>query len=205
MKLQQNLSKILIALMLALSVGSLAVPFSTAHARSVTQETPTYTVQRGDTLSQIAQRFDTSIAVIRDANGITNADRIYVGQELLVPPRDWPGHAPVPPEAVSGEGNVTRVQFAPGSSNATLRNSVRVGNQDRYVLRARAGQEMYVTLVSDADNALFTFSTPNGEELVNPSEPTMSFVGTLPATGDYVITVGATGGSATYTLDVDIS
>ena len=44
-----------------------------------------YVVKRGDTLSTIAEQFDTSVAAIADANGIDNPDRIYVGQELTIP------------------------------------------------------------------------------------------------------------------------
>jgi LysM repeat protein len=44
-----------------------------------------YVVQRGDTLSKIAQELDTSVAALADANNITNPDRIYIGQELIIP------------------------------------------------------------------------------------------------------------------------
>ena len=72
MQFQKNFRKILFTLLLALSAGSLAAPLSTAQAQSATQEATTYTVQRGDTLSQIARRFDTTVAIIRDANGIAH-------------------------------------------------------------------------------------------------------------------------------------
>ncbi len=209
MQFQKNFRKILFTLLLALSAGSLTVPLSTAQAQSATQETTTYTVQRGDTLSRIARRFDTTVAVIRDANGIANTDRIYVGQELLVPPRDWPGHAPIDPDAVTPApqyDGAERVQFAPGETRQTLRNSVVEGELYAYVLRARAGQEMFVTLASEEDNAIFIVRTPLGETLVGFDEKATSFVGTLPATGDYVVAVRGTVGSvsASYTLDIDI-
>lgn len=44
-----------------------------------------YVVKPGDTLSEIAREFDTSVAAIAGANGITNPDRIRVGQELVIP------------------------------------------------------------------------------------------------------------------------
>ncbi|MFW5883732.1 MAG: LysM peptidoglycan-binding domain-containing protein [Verrucomicrobiota bacterium] len=47
-------------------------------------ETTTYQVQPGDTLSGLARRFGTSIAAIKDANGMTS-DMIRVGQELDIP------------------------------------------------------------------------------------------------------------------------
>jgi LysM repeat protein len=45
----------------------------------------TYTVQRGDTLLMIAQRFGTSLWALTDANHIWNPSRIYVGQVLVIP------------------------------------------------------------------------------------------------------------------------
>jgi len=46
---------------------------------------PTYTVQFGDTLSEIAQLFGTSVDAIAQANGIENPDLIFAGQTLCVP------------------------------------------------------------------------------------------------------------------------
>ncbi len=55
---------------------------------SSTPETPsqkTYTVVAGDTLSEIAVRFGTTVAKLCELNGITNPDLIRVGQVLILP------------------------------------------------------------------------------------------------------------------------
>lgn len=44
-----------------------------------------YTVRRGDTLAGIAANFNTTVAAIMGANGISNPNLIYVGQRLNVP------------------------------------------------------------------------------------------------------------------------
>lgn len=44
-----------------------------------------YTVRRGDTLSAIAQRFDTTVSALVQLNGIANPNLIYTGQVLKVP------------------------------------------------------------------------------------------------------------------------
>lgn len=44
-----------------------------------------YTIQGGDTLSQIAQRLGVPTAVLAEANGISNANLIYAGQVLTIP------------------------------------------------------------------------------------------------------------------------
>lgn len=48
--------------------------------------TNTYTVQRGDTLGRIATRFNTTVEAFARLNGITNPNRIFVGQVLIIPP-----------------------------------------------------------------------------------------------------------------------
>jgi LysM repeat protein len=47
--------------------------------------TQNYTVQRGDTLASIAQRFNTSLQNLINLNGIQNPNRVLVGQVLRVP------------------------------------------------------------------------------------------------------------------------
>ncbi len=44
-----------------------------------------YVVVSGDTLSDIARRFDTTVEAIVEANNIANPDVIEVGQELVIP------------------------------------------------------------------------------------------------------------------------
>ncbi len=57
--------------------------------------TQTYVVQRGDTLFLISVRFGVSLSAITAANGITNANLIFVGQRLTIP-GTTSGATPVP-------------------------------------------------------------------------------------------------------------
>lgn len=54
-------------------------------ASGTTSATVTYTVQSGDTLGRIAQRFNTTTEALVQLNGLTNPDQIKVGQQLKVP------------------------------------------------------------------------------------------------------------------------
>lgn len=58
----------------------------------------TYTVQRGDYLSAIAQRFGVTTAAIAAANNLANPSLIYAGQVLVIPGADGglPAPAPIP-------------------------------------------------------------------------------------------------------------
>jgi LysM repeat protein len=46
-----------------------------------------YVVVRGDTLTSIAARHGVTVAAIEAANGIKRADKIHVGQHLVIPVR----------------------------------------------------------------------------------------------------------------------
>ncbi|MGB0408698.1 MAG: LysM peptidoglycan-binding domain-containing protein [Opitutales bacterium] len=57
------------------------------------QASTTYTVERGDTLSRIARKYDTTVRAIKAANG-KSSDMIRVGESLIIPVG---GSAPVTP------------------------------------------------------------------------------------------------------------
>ncbi|HLL13587.1 MAG TPA: hypothetical protein VK388_00785 [Pyrinomonadaceae bacterium] len=104
------------------------------------------------------------------------------------------------------EGLTKRVRFARGRTTATLKNSVVRGTRDRYIVGARAGQQMTVSITSVGRNAVFIIrppsnNTPEGAEEM-PESTNWSW--NLPESGDYVIEVGGTRGNATYTLKVSV-
>lgn len=63
---------------------SLLLSFSIVLSAPLEALAFSYTVQRGDTLSALAERFDTSVQELAAQNGITNPDRIFVGQTLEI-------------------------------------------------------------------------------------------------------------------------
>lgn len=48
-----------------------------------------YTVESGDTLSEIAARYDTTVDLLAAYNNIDNPGEIQVGKELKIPPAGW--------------------------------------------------------------------------------------------------------------------
>lgn len=48
-------------------------------------QSDTYTIRPGDTLGELATRFGTDVATLARINGIANPNRIFVGQELMLP------------------------------------------------------------------------------------------------------------------------
>ncbi|MEO8456398.1 MAG: polysaccharide deacetylase family protein [Chloroflexota bacterium] len=60
--------------------------------------TTTYTVQQGDTMYSIAQRFGVTVDTITSANNIADATNISVGQVLVIPGGNTPAPTTIPTE-----------------------------------------------------------------------------------------------------------
>lgn len=69
-------------LLVAVAAGLLAASLPAQAAAA--QCSRYYTVQRGDTLYRIGRTFQVSTADLQSWNAITNANRIYAGQQLCV-------------------------------------------------------------------------------------------------------------------------
>ncbi len=82
----RRLSVILVLLLL---VSSLLAPVALASGSVI------HVVQRGETLAGIAARYGVNMWTLASLNGITNVNRIYVGQRLTIPTAS----APPPPAA----------------------------------------------------------------------------------------------------------
>ena len=60
------------------------------------QESTTYTVKEGDTLSEIAETYNTTVEKLAENNHIENIHLIYVGQELVIDGPVAPATTPAP-------------------------------------------------------------------------------------------------------------
>jgi len=77
----------------------LAISLSPIGAAITLAAGPTVTVRAGDTLTAIARRTGASIAALVEANRIVDPDRIYVGQQLILPDGARPDGDAVPAPA----------------------------------------------------------------------------------------------------------
>ena len=67
----------------AVPANEAAVP-TLASASALASAAQTYTVRRGDTLSEIAARFGTTVNELVRLNNIADPDRIYEGDRLII-------------------------------------------------------------------------------------------------------------------------
>jgi hypothetical protein len=104
--------------------------------------------------------------------------------------------------------NDQRIEFEPGTDNATRAGDVRPGVTDRWILRARAGQTMQVMVDSVEDDTVFAVFGPGRSVLGSVNSYTedeeMYWTGTLPADMDYAIEVTTVGPATHYEIKVAI-
>jgi hypothetical protein len=106
---------------------------------------------------------------------------------------------------IDDQPSTRRIQFEPGSSSATLWDSLPSNGIGSYVLTAQAGQTMTVEVIPAWGQALFSINGTNGEVLKSAGAGSTRWSGVLPLTQDYFITVSTPDGSAiNYTLQVII-
>ena len=157
----------------------------------------TYVVQKGDTLYSIGRRYGVTVAQIKTANNL-KSDTIYVGQRLLIPSGGNPP-TPVP-------SNRQRIQFAPGTTSATVSGTVQAPNRREYVFGAQVGQAIRIELISTDASANFALSgLGDGQPLKRLENSNTVWTGTLPSTQDYLLQVASPSNSAVgYELYVEI-
>jgi LysM repeat protein len=166
-------------------------PAPAAAASNTAAATLTYIVRPGDTLAGIAARFGTTVSAIRAANPeIANANRIYIGQRLLIP--------------VAAGPSASRITFAAGATSAIKVGGVSGDVSDRYVFRASGGQVALIDLTSNGDGRL-AIRGANGSVVLSRKADLSSFRAPLATTQDYYIDVySATGKPVPYNLQVVI-
>lgn len=96
----KNFKKLLVTLG---AFGGLALAGTVANADTI------YTVQSGDTLSEISQKFNTTVETLAQKNNINNINVISVGQQLDIP--DGNTQAVTPVQQVQQSQPVVQEQF----------------------------------------------------------------------------------------------
>ena len=85
-----------------------------APSLTFAQETKTYTVKPGDTLSEIAETYNTTVEKLAKLNNIKNVDLIFVDQVLVID-----GAAPVA-ETTTTEAPVAEVEETPAVAETVV-------------------------------------------------------------------------------------
>ncbi len=106
------------------------------------QESSTYTVKEGDTLSEIAETHNTTVEKLAENNHIDNIHMIYVGQELVI---DGPA-APVAPASTTYEAPAAQDEAV----SATVAETTEV-EEETPAASAPVAEETVATTVSGSE------------------------------------------------------
>lgn len=132
------------------------VAMAGALALAGSAATGSYTVRRGDTLSEIAARFGTSTRVLADANAIRDPHRVIAGRTLSVP-----GQAPSASIVVAPGEALSVIASRHGVSTGVLAEANGIVDPDRL----RAGQVLTVPTASTVRGGLPRRLTQSPERL----------------------------------------
>jgi len=118
-----------------------------------------------------------------------------------------------PPVFARDEIRKERVQFKKGATTATIKGTIKGYETVDYLLGAKAGQNMNVSLATKHGATYFNILAPGENEVAmfNASASQNQFEGALPASGDYKIRVymmrsaARRNEAASYTLTVGIT
>ena len=100
-----------------------------APSLTFAQETKTYTVKAGDTLSEIAETYNTTVEKLAKLNNIKNVDLIFIDQVLVID-----GEAPVA-QTTTAEAPVAEVEETPAVAETVV--------EETYEAPAPAAAESY--------------------------------------------------------------
>lgn len=114
-------------------------------------------------------------------------------------------------QTVADKGKVQRVQFARGRNSATFKDAVYQNKDNEYLLNAKAGQTMTVSMKveknrnspdADSDVAFQIIKTGDSEPFAKPNSNLWQ--GRLPETDQYIIRVISFTDNNAYTLKITI-
>lgn len=187
-------------LLFCLSAITITAPPLLAQGETGDETGLIHVVEPGETLSEIAKAYGVSLDELMVENGITDADAIYEGQELLLPStaQPQPTPAPLPIHVVQSGETLSEIaqQYEVSLTRLMLVNGIRDANalyegQELNIPRPAAEEKVAAeraveTLVAAADEST-TASTANSTTPTVVTTLTPAATATAPATATATI------------------
>ena len=140
------------------------------------QESSTYTVKEGDTLSEIAETHNTTVEKLAENNHIDNVHLIYVGQELVI-------DGPVAPVATPAPATYAAPAAQDETVSAPAAETTEVAEEAAPVASAPAAEETVTTAETSAPAATVSGSEAEAKEWIAQKESGGSYTAT---NGQYI-------------------
>lgn len=140
------------------------------------QESSTYTVKEGDTLSEIAETHNTTVEKLAENNHIDNIHLIYVGQELVI-------DGPVAPAATPAPTTYAAPAAQDETVAAPVAETTEVAEEAAPVASAPAAEETVASTEASAPAATVSGSEAEAKEWIAQKESGGSYTAT---NGQYI-------------------
>ena len=140
------------------------------------QESSTYTVKEGDTLSEIAETHNTTVEKLAENNHIDNIQLIYVGQELVI-------DGPVAPAATPAPTTYAAPAAQDETVAAPVAETTEVAEEAAPVASAPAAEETVASTEASAPAATVSGSEAEAKEWIAQKESGGSYTAT---NGQYI-------------------
>ena len=140
------------------------------------QESSTYTVKEGDTLSEIAETHNTTVEKLAENNHIDNIHMIYVGQELVI-------DGPVAPAATPAPTTYAAPAAQDETVSAPAAETTEVAEEAAPVASAPAAEETVTSTEASAPAATVSGSEAEAKEWIAQKESGGSYTAT---NGQYI-------------------
>ena len=135
------------------------------------QESSTYTVKEGDTLSEIAETHNTTVEKLAENNHIDNIHLIYVGQELVI-------DGPVAPATTPAPATYAAPAAQDETVSAPAAETTEVAEEAAPVASAPAAEETVTTAETSAPAATVSGSEAEAKEWIAQKESGGSYTAT---------------------------
>lgn len=140
------------------------------------QESSTYTVKEGDTLSEIAETHNTTVEKLAENNHIDNVHLIYVGQELVI-------DGPVAPVATPAPATYAAPAAQDETVSAPVAETTEVVEEAAPAASAPVAEETVATTEASAPAATVSGSEAEAKEWIAQKESGGSYTAT---NGQYI-------------------
>ncbi|EOB31292.1 LysM domain protein [Streptococcus mitis 13/39] len=135
------------------------------------QESSTYTVKEGDTLSEIAETHNTTVEKLAENNHIDNIHLIYVGQELVI-------DGPVAPVATQAPATYAAPAAQDETVSAPVAETTEVAEEAAPVASAPAAEEAVASTEASAPAVTVSGSEAEAKEWIAQKESGGSYTAT---------------------------
>ncbi len=128
----------------------------------LTESEQSYTVQQGDTLSKIADRYGTTVAVLSAYNNIQNVGDIQAGTTMKIPPASYtiPETTTTQPTVTAGTTTAPTVTTAPTTTASSQQTTDTSSTVSETVSTEASSEETEPTAASTTEPSDTLYTTP---------------------------------------------